>query len=147
MNANTSSGGLGVGHWIAAGGALALIVSLFLPWYQLELPTQVGVVLGNAWAVFNGTDIGLLACAVAVLVLVVLATGIGSPAVDVQPGVVAALIAPVGLAATMLVIWKLVDQPDPQDLLSLQDGAFLALGGAGAMAVGGWMANAGRLMR
>jgi hypothetical protein len=138
---------LGIGHWIAAGGALALIVSLFLPWYKLELPSELRLVLGNAWEVFNGTEIGLLACAVAVLVLVVLATGIGAPGIVVQPGVIAALIAPVGLAATLLVIWKIVDQPDPQDLISLQDGAFLALGGAGAMAIGGWMANAGRLMR
>jgi hypothetical protein len=173
LTAEKRRAGLRIGHYVAAAGAMALVVSLFLPWYSLELGSVLGQALntqaqalpeglrevgeaiasrlasglsGTGWEVFEGTDIALLVCAIVVFGLTVLATGI-SPGISANPDAIAALIAPAGLAATLLVVWKLIDQPDPHQLFSVEPGAFVALSGALAMALGGWGASSQRALR
>jgi hypothetical protein len=131
------------GHYLAGLGAMALIVSLFLPWYRLELPGPLAFqfpyrVEGDAWQVFSGVDIALFAYGVIVLCLTVLATGIAARALSVRPSHVSNLIALAGAGATGFVAWKLIDQPDPQQVFSIEYGAFVALAGALAMGIGGW---------
>src|SRR4051812_11749596 len=50
--------GLRTGHFVALAGALALVGSLFRPWYSIEIPQQLRDALGGAGGV--GNDPGLL---------------------------------------------------------------------------------------
>ena len=76
-------GRLRAGEWIAAVSGVVLVVSLFLPWYEVEVPPHGGVrgrdiggsVELSAWEVFSVVDVLLLALGVlAVALLVVTAT-------------------------------------------------------------------------
>jgi hypothetical protein len=69
-----------------------------------------------------------------------LAMGV-SAGISARPEAIAGLIAPAGLAATLLVVWKPIDQPDPREFFSLEYGAYVALAGALAIALGGWASD------
>jgi hypothetical protein len=162
---------VGAGHYLAALGALALIASLFMPWFGLALPAafqealdaevqklpagfrEFGQVLftdlpeaveGSAWELFSLADVALLVCGVAVLVLVLLATGIGRPAIHAGASAVAHTVATLGVAAAVLILLKMADQPEPRELFEIRHGALLALAGALTIAVGGWLASTRR---
>jgi hypothetical protein len=130
---------------VALLGALALAVSLLLPWYELGGAASAGTV----------HETGLRALgwlAVAVLVLAV-AAGIGlavttmrapSPALPLAVGVVAV---PLALLAVLVVAVRLVAEPGlgvgaPDGDVALQPPAFVGLAGALGILVGAWVALA-----
>jgi hypothetical protein len=156
------------GHYVAALGAIALIVSLFLPWYSLNLPPGAQQALdaeteglpeslrelgrslvqevldsvgGTAWEVFSSTDIVLFVCAILVLVLALFSIATRGASNALSPATTARLIGLVGTGAAALVVVKMLDQPGPNMLLDLDYGPFVALGGAAAIAFGGWSAG------
>lgn len=161
---------------ISALGAMAMLVSVFLPWYGVSF-TQAGVdfaegtvlpmvsrVLGPAYdgrlhAAANGlvghrfvslsahqalsnisTALIVAGAAAAVLSVVWLA---GAESLPPLGGVLAAI----GLVAASLVVYRLIDRPDPAPQLiamSLRGGAYLALLGAGAIVAGAMWPRARR---
>lgn len=113
-----------LGSVLAAVGALALLVSLFLHWYATV----------TAWTSFEIVDWLLAALAVATLV------GVVRGAVD-GPGP-ARWLPLAGGAALLLVGSQLIDPPPAVHGASRQVGAWMALGAALAMTVGGALAAA-----
>jgi hypothetical protein len=113
------------GQALVVVGAIALIVSLFLDWFQPGL---------TAWRVFESVDLLLAALAVAALAIAV--GGAISP-----KGSLAAL-APrwlpvIGIAALIIVVAALVNHPPTAIGRSAETGAWVALGAAAALTVGG----------
>jgi hypothetical protein len=113
------------GQALVVVGAIALIVSLFLDWFQPGL---------TAWTVFESVDLLLAALAVAALAIAV--SGAISP-----KGSLAAL-APrwlpvIGIATLVIVVAALVNHPPAAIGRSAETGAWVALGAAAALTVGG----------
>ena len=113
------------GQALVVVGAIALIVSLSLDWFQPGL---------TAWTVFESIDLLLAALAVAALAIAV--SGAISP-----KGSLAAL-APrwlpvIGTATLVIVVAALVNHPPAAIGRSAETGAWVALGAAAALTVGG----------
>jgi hypothetical protein len=133
------------GAAVAAAGAALLIISLFLDWYQLELPPEGGRERSGpsftAWVGLERTDIYLLVIAIATLfaAVVLVANWIR----ESNAAQITVLL--LGLAALFLVLYRGLNAPErvifgvPLDT-SLQIGWFLALISAGLIAVGGAVA-------
>ena len=120
---------LRVGELLALAGAVCVIVSLFLPWYQ----NSVGKL--SAWETFGPAVALLIAAAAAALALFVSALTERSPALPVAIGVWSTLLA---LAAVIAAVVRVLERP--QDATRLCAGTWVALAGALAMLVGSWQA-------
>jgi hypothetical protein len=111
-----------VGTGLVALGAVLLLVSLFVDWFDPS---------GDAWGVFELTDIVLAGCAIAGLVAVLPRyTGLGRA------------IPLIAFAALAIVAVQLVDHPPAARDDALEAGAWLALGATTLMALGAAMSAA-----
>jgi hypothetical protein len=111
------------GQLLVIVGAIALLVSLALDWYEPGF---------DAWSVFEIVDLLLAAIAVAAIVGVVSVAlpGLGLP----LPPPSAPLV--LGLAAFVIVAAALINQPPLVAERDPDTGAWVALAGAGLMALG-----------
>jgi hypothetical protein len=119
------------------GGAL-LLAGLFMTWYVVPAapPAVEGTDVGNAWAVFESLDLIMAAIAIgAIYVAYEQLTG--------EPRLGAGWLLPLGLLALVIVVSQILDPPP---LISAEvdpgTGAWLGLGGAAAMVVGGALSAA-----
>ena len=130
-------------------GALAVVLSLWLPWYQVRIPDELRRAFDhpagqlppgfaefargllavipasielNGWQAFEGTDVALALLAGAIAGSVLLS-------VDVR----AILVAAEGIGGLVLV--HMLDQPGPNQVVSLKVGPWVALAGAVAIAL------------
>jgi hypothetical protein len=130
-------------------GALAVLASLWLPWYAVHIPDAVRAAFDqqsgqlppgfadfarglldalprsvtlNGWQSFEGADVALALLAGAVAVSLLLA-------IDVR--------AILGLAAAIagLVLVHVLDQPGPNEIVNVKVGSWVALAGAAAIAL------------
>ncbi len=131
------------GEKIAAGGAIALLVALFLPWYGVKVEGLGASVsldeTGNAWEFFSFVDILLFLAAVAVLGLVAAHLAGAAPQLPAPPSLIVSVASAIAL---LLVLFRLLFTPEPDGLpeaidLTRKFGIFVALLAAGAMAYGG----------
>jgi hypothetical protein len=106
---------------IAGLGALVLLISLFLHWYQPGL---------TAWRVFEVLDLVLAALAIGALWLA------GALLLQDRPPRPGALPA-IGVAAFVIVVSQLINHPPAAQGASVEAGAWLALGASALMASGG----------
>lgn len=129
-------------------GAVAVVGALFAPWYAIDLGPQARMAIGagaeqlpgifgelargllavlpdrlrlTGWQAFERSDVVLLACALAAALAALLRR------LD------ASAIAGAGAAGTVLL--AMVDRPGPGEIVALQWGAHLALGGAALIVV------------
>jgi hypothetical protein len=114
---------------LAVLGAVALIVSLSLDWFRPAL---------SAWTVFEIVDLLLAALAVAALAIAIGQT--------IDPGGSLAALSPrwlpaVGIAALVIVIASLINHPPAAVGHSTENGAWIALGAAAGLTLGGWLAT------
>jgi hypothetical protein len=119
-----------VGPLVAAVGAVLLIVSLFLDWYEGDV---------EAFTVYEFLD--LLLVALALLTVVSLAGGLGLVKAAPSPGVSLA----VALLTVAIVLSQVLNDPPAvafNDEIGKATGIWLALGGAVVMAVGALLAYA-----
>ena len=141
---------LGTGEMIAAGGAIALLILMFLPWYGVDAEFA-GVSVSdsaNAWESMSFIDI-LLFLLAATTIGIVAGRAAGAVGDDVPWPVL--LVAAGGLAL-LLVLYRVIDIPTGDVPAEVEDavdfgreiGLFLALIATAAMAYGGWRANAER---
>jgi hypothetical protein len=153
------------GHLLAAAGAALVLVSLWLPWYGIDLPDGLPEGLGSAAPTGPGAEMaeslarGLLAAFEQALVVtgwrafevtdVVLALGAGAALLAVgalaagsslAPAATGRVLACAGVAGTLLIAARLVSPPMPADMLSTRAGAWTGLAGAVLVAVGGMLA-------
>ena len=107
------------GELLALAGAICVIVSLFLPWYE----SAAGKL--SAWDTFGPAVALLIAAAAAALALFISALTERSPALPVAIGVWSTLLA---IAAVVAAVVRVLERP--QDATRLCAGAWLALAGA-----------------
>jgi hypothetical protein len=113
------------GDRIAAAGAVALLAALFLDWYS-------GV---SAWQAFSVLDVVLALLALAPLALSFAQATRDSPSLPVAFSVLAFL---TGALAALLIAYRMVNQPGPNDVVDVQAGAWIGLAAAVVAAAGGW---------
>jgi hypothetical protein len=104
------------GTGLVALGAILLLVSLFVDWYDPS---------GDAWAAFELTDVVLAACAVAALVGIV-----------PRYAALARAVPAIAFAAFAIVAVQVIDPPPSARDDALRAGAWLALGAGALMALG-----------
>jgi hypothetical protein len=123
------------GDWVAGLGGAVLLVSLFLPWYDVK-----GVDRHlTGWQAFSVIDVILAIAAILGLAVAVTGAFRHTPAVPVA---MAVLGVPVGALAVLLVLVRVLDPPGPNELLDLAVGSGVALVGALAVAAGSWLSMA-----
>jgi hypothetical protein len=128
------------GDLIAGAGGLALIASLFLHWYGLAIPEGFTALAGvslaaTGWQAFGVLDVVLALLALVPLALVVLQATRESPSVPVAFSV---LCVPAGLLATLLILYRIVNQPGENALVEVRAGAWVGLLAAVVVTAGGW---------
>jgi hypothetical protein len=138
---------LRTGELVAAVSGVALLIIMFLPWFgfsvggaeAVEDITGVSVNVPevsadfNAWESFDFIDLVLFVTAVVAIALGV-ATAM-SQTVNL-PVATSALTAGLGILATVLVVYRVLDTPGDSDR---KYGLFLGLIAAIGIAAGGWM--------
>jgi hypothetical protein len=124
---------------LAALAAIALALSLALPWYQKSVPQANQIVQGNvsALGVFTFVEAAILLVAVAVLFLVWARSQRRAFHLPGGDGVAITL---AGGWAVLLLVWRMFDRPAVQGVgvdLGIQWGLFVALICAGGLLVAG----------
>jgi peptidoglycan/LPS O-acetylase OafA/YrhL len=112
---------LQAGALLAAVGAVLLLVSLFMHWYQPDF---------TAWRVLEALD--LVLAATAITALLAAAEGMGWRGPVEARGLPA-----LGVLATIIVVGALINHPPAVDGLPKDTGIWLALAGALTLLVGG----------
>lgn len=120
---------LRLGELLALGGAVALVVLSFLPWYH----SPTGDL--SAWDVFGVTDVLIVIAVVPALALAVVNVTERSPALPVLVEVFAVVLA---LPACVAIAVRLLDKPD--HATSLAPASWLSLIAALAIFAGSWQA-------
>jgi len=127
--------------WIAGAGGVALLASLFTGWYSGAALSAPGVGyapldLGlNGWQAFSVLDLVLALLALSPLALVALQATRDSPSLPVAFSVLSTV---AGALALLLILYRIVDQPGPNEAVEVELGAWLGLAAATAMTAGGW---------
>jgi peptidoglycan/LPS O-acetylase OafA/YrhL len=119
--------GVAAGTVVAAVGAVALLVGLFLDWYSAGFGDGA-----SAWTVFEIVDLLLALLAVGVLLAVVSAAAPGARI----PALPSATVAVAGIAALVLVVTSLVNDPPAATGADLEEGIWISFGGAVLIVVG-----------
>jgi hypothetical protein len=123
---------------VAGAGGVALLAALFLDWYG---PTVVFGALDrldfgvSAWEAFSALDVVLVLLALVPLALVALQATRDSPALPVAFSVFATL---AGLVAALLILYRIVNQPGPNDAVEVKTGAWIGFAAAVAIGAGAW---------
>jgi hypothetical protein len=117
------------GEWIAGAGGVALLAAMFLHWYG------AGPFEATAWQAFGVLDLVLALLALVPLGLVVTQATRSSPSIPVALSVLTAL---AGGLAGLLILYRIVNQPGPNDVVEVQAGAWLGFVAALVIAGGGW---------
>jgi hypothetical protein len=121
------------GEIVAGVAGLALLVVLFLDWY-----TVAGRGGGlSAWDAFTVVDVLLaLVALLGIAVLVSQVAGRG-PSLPVALEVITTTLA---LAATLLVLYRILNQPGSNDVVGVAVGAWLGAACCFALFIGAWLA-------
>jgi hypothetical protein len=125
---------------LAGLAALALMVTLFLPWYQVSVARDSAFVGANrtAFGVFSFVEAAVLLVAGAVLALLFAR---GERRGFHLPGGDGTVIFAAGIWAALLLLWRVFDRPDVEGrgvTVGIQWGFFFAFLAAAALAVAGW---------
>ena len=128
---------LRAGEWLATGGGVALLVSLFLPWYGL------GGADVSGFEAFGVIDVLLALLALGAIALAVLQATQDAPALPVGAAV---LTVTLGIIGTLLVLFRMIDEPG-SSVLEVRVGAWLALVATLVIVAGGWLSLANEHVR
>ena len=118
---------LRLGEPLALVGAVGVIVSLFLPWYESATGNL------SAWDTFGPALVLLILAAIAALGLGAVTVTERSTALPVAAAVWSTLL---GMLAVIAAVIRVIERPD--HATSLCAGAWLALAGACAILAGSW---------
>ena len=131
---------LRLAEWIAALAGVGLIVSLGLDWYGAR-GRETGI---SGFAAFDVIDLLLVLVAAVGIALAVLQATQDGPALPVAAAV---LTITTGILGTLLVLYRIVNEPGPDDLLEVRAGAYLGLFATAALTAGGWLSLADESVR
>jgi hypothetical protein len=129
---------LRLGEWLAAAGGVALLVALtifewYFPWTGVDPEHAVAGPTG--FESFAAVDLYLVLVAGLGLALAVAQATQRGPAVPVGTAV---LTVTFGVIGTLAVLYRIVNQPGPNDLVDVREGAWIGLAATLAIVVGGW---------
>jgi hypothetical protein len=116
---------LRAGEWIAGAGGIALLASMFLDWYSGA----------SAWQAFSVLDVVLTMLALVPLGLVATQATRDSPSLPVALSVLTTV---AGMLAVLLILYRILNQPGPNDAADVELGAWSGFAAAVAVATGGW---------
>ncbi len=121
-----------IGEIVAGVAGVVLLLSLFLEWYTVRGRAE-GL---TAWSAFSFVD--LLVCLVALLgIALAVSQVVGrGPALPVAIGVITSTL---GLAATLLVLYRILNQPGPNDAIGVGAGAWVGLAACLGVFLGAWL--------
>jgi hypothetical protein len=131
--------------WLAGIGGLVLLGSLWLKWYGFDLSRGDLQLLNDrvpeitAWQAFSYTDILLAIFALLAIGVPVSSALARRPAKPVAFTVLASC---GGVLAVLLVLYRIVNQPGSNDVVTVKLGAWIGLAGAILTLVGSWLAMA-----
>jgi hypothetical protein len=136
---------LRTGEKIAAGSAVALFIFMFFSWYGVDVGPISSALLDRAgvdttvtaWVAFDLLDLFLLLTIVVAIGLAVLTATGRSVALPVAASVITAVL---GALATLFVAYRILNQPGPNDVITVKIGAWLGLLACAGIAVGGYLA-------
>ncbi len=123
---------INLGQGLVIIGGVVLFVSLFLNWYEGPFGQSV-----SAWTAFELLDIvlaGLAIVAVATALPLDSSSSLKRPSTEWLPWL--------GVAALVLIVITLLNDPPSVHGADLQAGAWVGLGGAILLALGGLLSNA-----
>lgn len=125
---------------LAAGAAIALFVSMLLPWYQLTAAPARGALADrtiNAFQVFDFTEAAVLLVAAAVLALVI---GRAEGGTFSLPGRDGTFVFAGGVWVCLLIFLRQLDKPDGPEgtVVGVAWGIFVAFLAGIALAAAGW---------
>jgi hypothetical protein len=129
------------GEIVAGVAGVVLLVSLFLNWYSVTPEVMLGAAdrqfsSVSAWTAFSVVDV-LLALVALLGIALALSQVVGrGPALPVAIGVITTTLA---LAATLLVLYRILNQPGPNDLIGVEAGAWVGLAACLGVFLGGWL--------
>ena len=126
---------LRAGEWIAGVAGVALIVALFLPWYERDAAV-------SGYQALTVIDVLLTLLALLALALPVLQATQDAPNKPVGAGVLAVVFGALGV---LLVLFRLIDAP--ADELEVRAGAWIALLATVGITVGSWRSIAAEYVR
>jgi outer membrane biosynthesis protein TonB len=136
------------GEQIAGAAAVLLFIDMFLHWYSLNLGGRQADAAGalgidtsfSAWRIFSTTDLlMLLTVLVAVTMVAMRATG-RKVELPVSPPLVTAAL---GALTTLVVFYRIVNQPHDNRILNVEYGAYLGLILLAALTYGAVQAGGG----
>jgi hypothetical protein len=119
------------GELLAGVAAAALLAVAFLDWYGPRARAD-GV---SAWQAFSVVDLLLALVIVLGLALAVLNAAGRGPTAPVALAVITSTLA---LGATLLVLYRIVDQPGSNELIEVRAGAWLGLAAVAGVFAGAW---------
>src|SRR5206468_11925964 len=109
------------GEQVAGIAAVLLLIDMFLNWYSVNVPNGPGL---TAWQTYSMTDILLfLTCLVALAMVGMTATGRRADLPVSLPLVTAFL----GALMTLIVLYRIINQPHDNQILNVDYGAYLGL--------------------
>jgi hypothetical protein len=126
---------LRTGEWLVAAAVVAIAVSLALPWYGVRAREETV----TGFESFAVIDVLLLLAAAVGVALVFLQATKDSPSLPVAFGV---LTVTTGVLATLLVLYRLINEPGSDAFLDVRLGAWLGLLATVALTAGGWLSIA-----
>ena len=129
------------GEIVAGVAGVALLAAMFLDWYSMPPELLSGALDRrlrgvSAWEAFSVIDLLLALCALAPLVLVAFQATRVSQSLPVMWSVLTTI---AGMIAVLLVLYRLIDQPGPNELVEVEPGAWIGLVAALAVVAGGWI--------
>ena len=119
------------GDVLAGAAGVLLLVSTFLPWYTIQDRDDDL----TAWAAFSVVDV--LIAIVALLGIAVAVTQVAGrgPALPVALGVITSTLA---LAGSLLLLYRILNQPGPNEAIGVSVGAWIGLLGSLGVFAGAW---------
>ena len=131
---------LRLGEWIAALAGVGLIASLTLDWYGAR-GRETGI---SGFAAFDVIDVLLVLVAAVGIALAIIQATRDRPALPVAAAVLTVI---AGILGTLLVLYRIVNEPGPDDFIEVRAGAYLGLLAAAALTAGGWLSLADEHVR
>ncbi len=132
------------GAQIAGAAAVVLLIDMFLSWYGLDLGGALGAVAegqgvdttATAWQAFDFIDILLFLTVLSTLAWVgTLASG-NELAANLKLAAIAG-----GAGCALLVLYRILNQPGPNDAINVKFGAFIGLLACAGIAYGAITSN------
>jgi hypothetical protein len=163
------SRGLRPGHLVALAGAALALLSLWAPWYRVDLDalrqalqqqpgfsgTSLGgfvqsiaallphSISGDAWQTLHRLDVLVAFASGAAIVALLAAAGSFGPGIRVAHDAAARVAVAAGAVCALFVAGRLMNPPGPNAIVDVRWGAWACLLGCGLMVAGG-IAAAGR---